>query len=121
MGEAFDEAKTELIRMQDAARSRPKEQTFFEEPAIDALLGVLMALATEHYVLRDRVRILEEQLIVAGQIDPSELSATPTPAERVSNQEDASAFVADLLRPLLGIQESAGSSESLSLKKPTNG
>lgn len=102
--------------MQDAAPIKPKEQTFFDEPAIDALLGVLMALATEHYVLRDRVRVLEEQLAVAGQIDPSALSKTPAPEEQVGAQEDASAFVADLLRPLLGIQESMGSSGRMSLK-----
>lgn len=102
--------------MHEAPSSKPKEQTFFDEPAIDALLGVVMALATEHYVLRDRVRVLEEQLIVTGQIDPSTLSATPAPEERASTQEDASSFVADLLRPLLGLQESMGSSGRVSLK-----
>lgn len=96
--------------MQEGTRSRPKEQTFFDDPALDSLLGVLMALATEHYVLRDRVRVLEEQLSAAGQIDPSALRAAPPPEERVSAQQDASAFVADLLRPILGIQESVGGS-----------
>lgn len=107
--------------MQEAASGKPKEQTFFDEPAIDALLGVVMALATEHYVLRDRMRVLEEQLIVTGQIDPSTLSGTPAPEERVSAQEDASTFVADLLRPLLGIQESMGSSGRMSLKSSEEG
>src|SRR5690242_17664268 len=103
--------------MPEAARSRPKEQTFFDDPVIDSLLGVLMALATEHYVLRDRVRALEEQLSGTGHLDPSALSATPAPEERVLGQEDASAFVADLLRPILGIQESMGSSGRLSLRR----
>lgn len=107
--------------MQEAARAKPREQMFFDDPAMDALLGVLMALATEHYVLRDRVRVLEGQLSGAGQIDPAALSATPVPEERVSAQEDASAFVADLLRPILGIQESVGSSGRLSLKKSEDG
>lgn len=104
--------------MQEAARSKPKEQAFFEDPCMDALLGVLMALATEHYVLRDRVRVLEEQLSGAGQIDPSALSAAPPPEQRASAQEDASSFVADLLRPILGIQESIGSSGRQSLRGP---
>ena len=39
--------------------SRP-EQTFFPDPAIDRELGVVMALATEVYVLRDRTRALIE-------------------------------------------------------------
>lgn len=102
--------------MQEATRSKLTEQIFFDDPAMDALLGIVMALAAEHYVLRDRVRALEEQLGEAGQIDPSALSTTPAPEERVSAQEDASAFVADLLRPILGIQESLGSSGRLSLK-----
>lgn len=96
--------------MHDATRGRPKEQTFFDDPAIDSLLGVLMALATEHYVLRDRVRALEEQLSGTGQIDPSALRAAPAPEEQVSVQKDASAFAADLLRPILGVQESVGGS-----------
>lgn len=103
--------------MQEATRSKPKEQTFFDDPAIDSLLGVLMALATEHYVLRDRVRALEEQLSAGGQIDRAALSAAPAPDERASAQEDASSFVADLLRPILGIQDSIGSSGRLSLRR----
>ena len=37
-------------------------------PAVDRLMGVLMALATEHYVLRDRYRALERQLAAAGKV-----------------------------------------------------
>lgn len=103
--------------MQEAARSKLEEQRFFDDPAMDALLGVLMALATEHYVLRDRVQALEGQLSGAGQVDPAVLSAAPAAEERANAQEDASAFVADLLRPILGIQESVGSSGRFSLKR----
>ena len=35
------------------------EQTFFEDPALDRAFGVVMALATEVYVLRNRQRALE--------------------------------------------------------------
>lgn len=107
--------------MQEAARSKLEEQRFFDDPAMDALLGVLMALATEHYVLRDRVQVLEGQLSGAGQVDPAALSAAPAAEERVNAQEDASAFVADLLRPILGIQESVGSSGRFSLKGSEDG
>lgn len=48
----------------DAARP---EQIFFPDPAIDRVLGVVMALATEVYVLRDRTRALEAQLAGAGR------------------------------------------------------
>ena len=38
------------------------EQTFFDDPALDRAFGVVMALATEVYVQRDRLRALERQL-----------------------------------------------------------
>lgn len=103
--------------MQEASPDRPEEQTFFDDPAVDALLGVVMALATEHYVLRDRVRALEEQLCRTGRLDPSALAGAPPESSRAGDQEDAAGFVADLLRPILGIQESIGAGGDFSLKK----
>ena len=38
------------------------EQTFFEDPALDRAFGVVMALATEVYVLRNRQKALERLL-----------------------------------------------------------
>ena len=35
------------------------EQTFFPDPALDRAFGVVMALATEVWVLRDRLAALE--------------------------------------------------------------
>ncbi len=99
-----------------AARDRPEEQTFFDDPAIDALLGVVMALAMEHYVLRDRLRAMEEQLVRAGQVDRSALAAVPPASARADDQRDAAAFVEDLLRPILGIQQAAGAGGKFSLK-----
>ena len=38
-----------------AALFKPRpEQTFFPDPALDRAMGVIMALATEVYVMRDR-------------------------------------------------------------------
>lgn len=101
--------------MQEAGRSQ--EQTFFDDPATDALLGVVMALATEHYVLRDRVRMLEKELDRAGLISRAALTEAPPAQSRESDQEDAAAFVADLLRPILGVQEAIGAAGKFSLKK----
>lgn len=103
--------------MQEAVPGRPEEQTFFDDPATDALVGMVMALAMEHYVLRDRVRALEEELGRAGLIDPSALLAAPPASSRAEDQGDAAAFAADLLRPILGIQEAAGAGGAFSLKK----
>ena len=69
------------------------EQTFFADPAIDRLLAVTMTLAAEVQMLRDRVRVLEADR--AGE------PARPLP-------EDAQAFVAHLLTPVLGRQQAKG-------------
>lgn len=103
--------------MQDATRSRPEEQTFFEDPAMDALLGVVMALATEHYVLRDRLRAMQEQLARAGYVDSAALAAAPPASARECDQRDAAEFVAELLRPILGIQQAIGAGGKFSLKR----
>jgi len=92
-------------------RGAEGEQLFFDDPAVDGLMGVVMALATEHYVLRDRLRLLEEQLARSGHIHGAEF---PSP------QEDAEAFTAELLRPLLGIQESVSAGGRFSLKSKSN-
>jgi hypothetical protein len=92
------------------------EQIFFDDPAVDGVMGVLMALATDHYVLRDRVRILESELAKAGHVNPTALAAAPAPEEMQEAQDEAAAFVQELLRPLLGLQEAAGPSGRYSLK-----
>ena len=82
------------------------EQTFFADPAVDRLLGVTMALAAEVYLLRSRVRTLERAQRAAGHdVDAAgALSTAAAEAERA----DAAAFVAHLLEPVLGEQQSRG-------------
>lgn len=72
------------------AHSLP-EQTFFADPAIDRLMGVTIALAAEVYALRERLRALEGA--ASGGDAPN---------------EDAAAFVARILEPLRGEQQSKG-------------
>lgn len=96
--------------------SERAEQVFFDDAAVDGLMGVLMALAEDHYVLRDRVRRLEQQLARAGQIDLAALNAAPPPEEAGAAQQDAASFVSELLRPLLGLQDSLGTGGRFSLK-----
>jgi hypothetical protein len=100
----------------DGAGERRAEQIFFDDPAVDGLLGVLMALATDHYALKDRVRVLEQHLVRSGHVDAVTLAGAPGPAERAANQADATAFAEDLLRPLLGLQDAVGTGGRFSLK-----
>ena len=84
------------------------EQTFFEDEALDRAFGVVMALATEVYVLRDRVQALERLLIESGVIGAGALDTEPDPAEIAEREADRDAFVAHLMDNLLGRQVSKG-------------
>jgi hypothetical protein len=84
------------------------EQTFFEDEALDRAFGVVMALATEVYVLRDRVQALERLLTESGVIDDRALDGEPRPAERAERAADRDAFVTHLMDNLLGRQVSKG-------------
>lgn len=87
-----------------------REQQFFQDPAIDQLMGTVMNLALEHYVLLDRVQALEAALAHAKLIDPATLTRERDPAENGAAQERAARFAASLLEPLLGIQHARGAS-----------
>ena len=87
--------------------ARP-EQTFFEDDALDRAFGVVMALATEVYVLRDRMGALETALERGGILDRAALDAEPTAEERAARAADRDAFVAGLMQSILGQQQSAG-------------
>lgn len=92
---------------QGGSRPRP-EQTFFADPALDRALGVVLALASEVYVLRDRMRAMERQLATRGVLDVAALAAEPTPEEVAANGADRDAFVEGLMVQLLGVQQAKG-------------
>lgn len=87
------------------------EQTFFADPAIDRAFAVTMALATEVWVLKDRVMALEEALAKTGTLDAAALAAEPSDTERKAREAERQAFVAGLLDNLTGRQASAGAPE----------
>jgi hypothetical protein len=92
-----------------------QEQVFFEDPAVDRVMAVLFSLATEHYVLHDRVRALEELLLKKGTVTAEELNAPPVD-ESVA-QREAAEFAAALLRPLAGVQTAKGAAGRFSLAR----
>jgi hypothetical protein len=81
------------------------EQTFFPDPALDRAFGVVMALAQEVWVLRDRVMAMEAQLAERGALDLARLNEEPGRDERAAERE---AFVAHLMQNLLGVQQAKG-------------
>lgn len=94
----------------DSAPDAPRpEQTFFEDPAIDRLMGVVWALASEVYVLRDRMQLLEETLEKSGTVNRAALDAEASPEELQDKAADRDAFVAHLMDNLMGLQAAKGS------------
>lgn len=94
----------------DSKRARA-EQVFFEDPALDRLMGVVFSLATEHFVLLDRVHALE------GRLRALEPANSTESAEAPSDRADASAFAEAVLRPLLGLQQARGATGEFSLAR----
>ena len=84
------------------------EQKFFNDPALDRAFGVVMALATQVYVLRDRQRAIENALVSQGVLDLETLNAEPSDEERAATQLDRDEFVSHLLKSLSGHQVSKG-------------
>ena len=78
------------------------EQTFFADPAIDRLVGMVFALTAEVHVMRDRLALLEDALRQRG-IDLSALeNAVPEGALEARIAADRTALVQHLLEGLPG-------------------
>jgi hypothetical protein len=78
------------------------EQTFFADPAIDRLVGMVFALTAEVHVMRDRLALLEDALSRRG-IDLSALdNAVPEGALEAKLAADRTALVQHLLEALPG-------------------
>ena len=79
------------------------EQTFFADPAIDRLVGMVFSLTAEVHVLRDRLAILEEALKNRGVVDLQALdTAIPEGAFEARIAKERSALVQHVLEGLPG-------------------
>ena len=80
-----------------------KKKRQFEDPAMDILLGIVVSLGNEVYVLRDRLRIIEKMLESKGTISRADVEAyKPTPEEEEEIRKDNDAFIARLFRVFEG-------------------
>jgi len=80
-----------------------KKKYQFEDPAMDILLGIVVSLANEVYVLRDRLRIIEKMLEAKETISRVDVEAyKPTPEEEEEIRKDNDAFIARLFRVFEG-------------------
>ncbi len=87
----------------------PPEQVFFDDPAMDRALGMIMHLAAELHVTRDRLRSLEKVLEQKGLLEQGQLDHyRPDETERRVLAEDRDAFVAHLMETIVGRQAAKG-------------
>jgi hypothetical protein len=76
-----------------------KKKHQFEDPAMDILLGIVVSLGNEVYVLRDRLRIIEKMIEAKGTISRVDVEAyKPMPEEEEEIRKDNDAFMARLFR-----------------------
>jgi hypothetical protein len=91
------------MRSTDPVVGPEAEQTFFADPAIDRLVGMVFALTAEVHVLRDRLALLEAALAERGAIDPARLDvAVPEGALEQRLAEQRTAFVRHVLEGVPG-------------------
>jgi hypothetical protein len=75
--------------------------TFFRDPAVDRVLGVVMELAAEVYVLRDRLDTLTEVLQRSGVVHQDELQDYVASADvRAKRLAERDALIARILAPM---------------------
>ena len=78
------------------------EEFFFDDPAIDKTLKVVMALAREVYILQDRLAIIEMKLEEKGDLahkDIDEYHPTPQEQEEIITRRDL--FIDKVLGPIV--------------------
>jgi hypothetical protein len=78
-----------------------RDLTFFPDPNVDRLLGVVMELAGELYVLRDRMRTLEHVLAQKGVVTAEDLAGyAPSAEERAARLADRDALIERIAAPM---------------------
>ncbi|MBV9601986.1 MAG: hypothetical protein JOZ87_34720 [Chloroflexi bacterium] len=81
--------------------------TFFPDPNVDRVLGVVMELAAEVYVLRERLNTVERVLERGGALVRADLdSYQPTSEEHVRRLAERDALIARILAPMTAESDS---------------
>lgn len=84
-------------------RARGERPYFFEDPAVDQLYAMVLALAGELAVTRDRLDTLERQLAAKDVVDAADIEAyEPDAAAEAEREARRRALIDRLLRVLGG-------------------
>lgn len=70
------------------------EPAFFDNPAIDNLIAVTLELGAEVWVLRERLRLMEQLLTTHGKVTTEMIEQhLPSAEEQARNKAERDAFV----------------------------
>lgn len=80
-------------------KAKGKRPSFFKNPDIDKVMGILMALAGEVSVLRERIDTVERLALQKGLVSKEEIDAF-VPDREVANQRERwrEEYIARILR-----------------------
>lgn len=102
----------QTTRESTAAPSRAPlqpEQVFFNDPAIDRLLGMIMTLSAEVWVLSDRMKSVEQLLDSKGVLSRADIDAyQPDAATAQALAADRGDFAKALMDHVINRQQSRG-------------
>jgi hypothetical protein len=88
---------------------REPEQVFFRDPALDRAVALIMTLAAELHVTKDRLRSMEVLLVERGVLEEGALDHyVPSAGERLHLAAERKALVEELMRCVKGDQVSKG-------------
>jgi hypothetical protein len=91
------------VKSTDPVVGPQAEQTFFADPAVDRLLGMVFSLTAEVHVLRDRLALLESALAERGVLEAAKLDGlVPEGALESQLAASRSALVRHVLEGLPG-------------------
>ncbi len=75
---------------------------FLGDPIVDKVMKVVMALASETYVTRDRLALIEKKLNEKGVVYSEDLdSYQPTDEEQAAIDQRRDEFVSSILKPII--------------------
>lgn len=79
-----------------------KDYFLDDDPAVDRVMKVVVALARETYVLKDRLGIVERKLDEKGVVSRADVDDfKPTPEEEKAILAARDAFVEDVMSPIV--------------------
>jgi hypothetical protein len=82
-------------------RAKGKRPQFFDDPAVERVLAITMAVVTELAVARERIDTLERVLAAKGLLAPDELERyVPDPAAQTARDAMGREYISRVLRIL---------------------